>query len=61
MEEGEERTYSMEEWKQLRKVLEEDAQVNVVTGGGRRRRRKTRKSKQTRKATRKSRKSRHSK
>ena len=29
MEEGEERTYSMEEWKALRKVLEEDAQGNA--------------------------------
>ena len=29
MEEGEERTYSMEEWKALRKVLEEDAQANT--------------------------------
>ncbi|NBO60664.1 MAG: hypothetical protein EBU82_06805 [Flavobacteriia bacterium] len=45
MEEGEERTYSMEEWKGLRKVLEEDAQSNVVTGGGRRKSRKTRKPK----------------
>ncbi len=54
MEEGEERTYSMEEWKGLRKVLEEDAKNkpnNTATaGGGRRRRRKTRKPKRSRKA-----------
>jgi hypothetical protein len=54
MEEGEERTYSMEEWKALRKVLEEDA-VNkpnnaATAGGGRRRRRKTKKQKQKRKS-----------